>query len=178
MTRRRFAAGLSAVLIAISRANDWGWTSGRTLGLIAGGLVLLVGLVAFERRHAEPLINMRTLARPPVLITDVATVEAELSKREADLESMQAKQRSLADLTALSTITVNLLGRAATPIAPSARGFVGGLRGGWHAFVVTLDGLLVVFGAVLPFLVVLGLPVILLLWWRRRARRPRPADPA
>jgi EmrB/QacA subfamily drug resistance transporter len=68
------AAGLSALLIAISRANDWGWTSGRTLGLIAAGLVLLTGFVAFERRHAEPLINMRTLARPPVLITDLATL--------------------------------------------------------------------------------------------------------
>ncbi|HEX4691195.1 MAG TPA: MFS transporter [Solirubrobacteraceae bacterium] len=68
------AAGLSAVLIAISRAHEWGWTSGRTLGLIGGGLVLLAGFVAFERRHAEPLINMRTLARPPVLITDLATL--------------------------------------------------------------------------------------------------------
>ena len=68
------AAGLSAVLIAISRANDWGWASGRTLGLIAAGLVLLVGFVMFERRHSEPLINMHTLARPPVLITDLATL--------------------------------------------------------------------------------------------------------
>jgi EmrB/QacA subfamily drug resistance transporter len=68
------AAGLSAVLIAISRANDWGWASGRTLGLIAGGLLVLGAFVAYERQHAEPLINMRTLARPPVLITDLATL--------------------------------------------------------------------------------------------------------
>jgi EmrB/QacA subfamily drug resistance transporter len=68
------AAGLSAVLIAISRANEWGWTSARTLGLVAGGLVTLAAFVAFERRRAEPLINMRTLGRPPVLITDLATL--------------------------------------------------------------------------------------------------------
>jgi EmrB/QacA subfamily drug resistance transporter len=68
------AVGLSAVLIAISRANEWGWTSDRTLGLVAAGLAVLAGFVAFERRHPAPLVNMRTLSRPPVLITNVATV--------------------------------------------------------------------------------------------------------
>jgi EmrB/QacA subfamily drug resistance transporter len=68
------ALGLSAVLIAISRANQWGWASDRTIGLVAAGLVILVAFVAYERRHTEPLINMRTLARPPVLITDVSTL--------------------------------------------------------------------------------------------------------
>jgi EmrB/QacA subfamily drug resistance transporter len=65
--------GLSAVLIAVSRANDWGWGSDRTLGLVVGGLLVLVAFVRFERRQAEPLVNMRTLGRPPVLITDIST---------------------------------------------------------------------------------------------------------
>jgi EmrB/QacA subfamily drug resistance transporter len=68
------AAGLSGVLIAISRANQWGWTSGRTVGLVAAGLAVLVGFVFYERRHPAPLINMRTLARRPVLTTDLATL--------------------------------------------------------------------------------------------------------
>jgi EmrB/QacA subfamily drug resistance transporter len=68
------ALGLSAVLIAISRANAWGWGSVQTLGLVAVGLVILAGFVAFERGHEAPLINMRTLARPAVLTTDVATL--------------------------------------------------------------------------------------------------------
>src|SRR4051794_15383268 len=68
------AVGLSAVLIAVSRANDWGWTSDRTLGLLAIGVLVLAAFVAFERRHAAPLVNMRTLGRPPVLITDLATL--------------------------------------------------------------------------------------------------------
>ena len=42
-----------------------------------------------------------------------------LARREADLESMQAQQRNLADLVALSTIAVSLLGPdAAAPPAP------------------------------------------------------------
>jgi EmrB/QacA subfamily drug resistance transporter len=68
------AVGLSAVLIAISRANQWGWTSGRTVGLVAAGLAVLAAFVAYERRHPAPLINMRTLARRPVLTTNVATL--------------------------------------------------------------------------------------------------------
>jgi EmrB/QacA subfamily drug resistance transporter len=68
------AVGLSAVLIAVSRANQWGWASDRTLGLIGLGLLVLAAFVAFERRHPAPLINIRTLSRPPVLITDLATL--------------------------------------------------------------------------------------------------------
>src|SRR3954453_8460798 len=68
------AAGLTAVLVAVSRANQWGWTSARTLGLTALGVGVLVGFVAFELRQSEPMTNMRTLARRPVLVTNLATV--------------------------------------------------------------------------------------------------------
>src|SRR3954467_9086114 len=36
------AAGLTALLIGISRGGDWGWSSDRAVGLIAAGLVILV----------------------------------------------------------------------------------------------------------------------------------------
>ena len=68
------ALGLSAVLIAVSKANLWGWGSDKTLGLVAIGMAILVAFVVYERRHAAPLVNMRTLSRPPVLITDIATL--------------------------------------------------------------------------------------------------------
>jgi MFS family permease len=68
------ALGLSAVLIAVSKANVWGWGSDKTLGLVVIGFAILAAFVAYERRHAAPLVNMRTLSRPPVLITDIATL--------------------------------------------------------------------------------------------------------
>jgi EmrB/QacA subfamily drug resistance transporter len=68
------AAGLTALLIAISRGADWGWDSAQTLALIAGGLVVLLAFGLFERGTAAPLINMRTFARRPVLTTNVSTV--------------------------------------------------------------------------------------------------------
>ena len=68
------AAGLTALLVAISRAGQWGWGSVETLGLIAAGLVLLVAFVRFERAQNEPLINMQTLGKPSVLTTNIATL--------------------------------------------------------------------------------------------------------
>ncbi|MBE2315912.1 MFS transporter [Solirubrobacter sp. CPCC 204708] len=67
-------AGLAMLLIAISRGADWGWDSAQTLGLIAGGVLVLVLFGVFEARHSAPLVNMRTLARRPVLTTNVSTL--------------------------------------------------------------------------------------------------------
>jgi EmrB/QacA subfamily drug resistance transporter len=68
------AAGLTALLIAISRGADWGWGSVSTLGLIAAGLVVLVAFGLFERRTPAPLVNMHTFVRRPVLTTNISTV--------------------------------------------------------------------------------------------------------
>src|SRR5215211_7855737 len=66
--------GLVMPLIATSRANDWGWGSTRTLVLIAAGLVVLAVWVAVERRTEQPLADISTLIKPPVLMTNVATL--------------------------------------------------------------------------------------------------------
>jgi EmrB/QacA subfamily drug resistance transporter len=66
--------GLVMPLIAISRANDWGWGSTRTLGLIAAGLVVLAAWTAVERRTEQPLADIPTLISPPVLMTNIATL--------------------------------------------------------------------------------------------------------
>lgn len=68
------AVGLTALLIAISRGADWGWSSASTLGLIAAGIVVIVLFGLFERRTREPLVNMTTFARRPVLTTNIATL--------------------------------------------------------------------------------------------------------
>jgi EmrB/QacA subfamily drug resistance transporter len=66
--------GLALPLYAIAEANKWGWGSGKTLGLIAAGLVILAAWVAIERRTDEPLAHIPTLRRPPVLMTNIATL--------------------------------------------------------------------------------------------------------
>jgi hypothetical protein len=107
-------------------------------------------------------------------ITDLVALENELGRREADLASLEAKKRRLADLTALSTITVSLAGPAAKTSEEKAEtGFLVGLKGGWEAFVTSMTILLTVLGALLPWLVAFGVPLaVLLLALRRRRRSP------
>jgi EmrB/QacA subfamily drug resistance transporter len=68
------AVGLVLPLIAISQAHSVGWTSTRTLVLIGAGLAVLAFWVALQRRTEEPLADVEALARPPVLLTNVATL--------------------------------------------------------------------------------------------------------
>jgi EmrB/QacA subfamily drug resistance transporter len=51
-------AGLVVLVFAIVRAQEWGWVSGKTLGLAAVALALLVGFVAIERRSPAPLVRL------------------------------------------------------------------------------------------------------------------------
>jgi EmrB/QacA subfamily drug resistance transporter len=68
------AFGLSAPLLAIARANDWGWGDPRTLGLFAAGAVILTGWVWLQRRTPEPLVDVEMLRRPQVAMTNLATL--------------------------------------------------------------------------------------------------------
>jgi uncharacterized protein DUF4349 len=113
-------------------------------------------------------------------LDDLVMLEKEVATRESDLASLQAKKRRLADLTALSTITVTFLG----PETPGVQkdddpaGFLGGLSAGWDALLASLKVLLTVLGALLPWLIVIGLPIWAVFWAYRRWQRNRPARPA
>jgi EmrB/QacA subfamily drug resistance transporter len=52
-------AGLALLVYAVSKAPDYGWSSGRTLGAIAGAVVLLLAFLAIEARHRDPLMPFR-----------------------------------------------------------------------------------------------------------------------
>ncbi|MDG4784492.1 DUF4349 domain-containing protein [Micromonospora sp. WMMD1102] len=133
--------------------------------------------IATQKARVES--GRRLLAQAKTL-SELVMLEGELAKREADLASLEAKKRRLADLTALSTITAVLLGpnaRAPEDDEP-ATGFLAGLEGGWKAFVASLRILLTVLGALLPWAVGLGVPAFLVLWLVRRLRgRRRPPTP-
>src|SRR5215475_14125115 len=50
--------GLVALVYAIVQASSWGWGSGKTLGVAALGIVLLVAFVFIERRSPAPLVRL------------------------------------------------------------------------------------------------------------------------
>lgn len=66
--------GLIGVLLAISRGNEWGWTSAPVLVCGLGGVLVLVAWGWYELRIAEPLLDLRVAARRPVLLTNLASV--------------------------------------------------------------------------------------------------------
>jgi hypothetical protein len=129
------------------------------------------------RSQRASVARVRELMDKATKLSDVVALEGELSSREADLESLLARQASLKDRTSLATITLELsetpVGKAAKDDAP---GFLDALTGGWHVFVTVLRWIVLAIGAALPFLVLAA--VLTLLWTRVvRPRLPRRPDP-
>ncbi|GAA1617186.1 MFS transporter [Kribbella sancticallisti] len=65
---------LVALLLPLSKATVWGWTSGWTVGLLALAVVLFAGWVAIELRSGNPLIDMRMMRLPAVWTTNLVAL--------------------------------------------------------------------------------------------------------
>jgi hypothetical protein len=113
-------------------------------------------------------------------LNELVMLEREVATRESDLASLQGKKRRLADLTALSTISVTFLDPQAevTPKDDESPGFLSGLNSGWNALVASLGVLLTVLGALLPWLIAFGLPIWGILYAYRRYKARATGQPA
>ncbi|GAA4584114.1 hypothetical protein GCM10023194_23160 [Planotetraspora phitsanulokensis] len=116
--------------------------------------------VASRVKSAESsLAQFRRLLSKATAIGEIMDIEREISSREADLESLQARQRALSERTGMATITLTVVlpptptqaARAAEPEGPS---FLSGLEKGWETLVASTGVALAVLGALLPWLVV------------------------
>ncbi len=115
--------------------------------------------------------RIRSLLGEATTIGEVVRIESELSRRESDLESLLAQQRSLANQTELATLSVTVLApNAVEPPPEDTTGFLPGLQRGWDALVGVVVVALTTIGVLLPFLVVgaLVLGPIAAAWRRRR----------
>jgi EmrB/QacA subfamily drug resistance transporter len=54
--------GLTALVLALMEASNWGWGSARTLVLLGIGVVLLAAFVLIELRASAPLVELRLFA--------------------------------------------------------------------------------------------------------------------
>jgi EmrB/QacA subfamily drug resistance transporter len=68
------SAGLVSLLLTVSKGGDWGWTSGTTLGLGAAAVLILLSWGWWELRSKQPLVDLRTTAKPQVLFTNLASI--------------------------------------------------------------------------------------------------------
>ena len=60
-------AGLTMLVFALIEADDWGWESIRTIGLLVGGATVLAGFWWLERRVADPLVDFELFRNGPYL---------------------------------------------------------------------------------------------------------------
>ncbi|WP_460523967.1 MFS transporter [Humibacter antri] len=68
------AIGLVALLLGVSKGSEWGWDSAGTIGCLVAGVVVFLLWGWYELRRRNPLIDLRTTAKPVVLLTNVASI--------------------------------------------------------------------------------------------------------
>jgi hypothetical protein len=133
-------------------------------------------------------VQRRSIDRITVLfdraesIRDIMAIEAQLSRRQAELDSLERQAAYLSGQTSMSTIVVSIdqipEKKPAVAKKDDKAGFGAGLSAGWSGLTTFAIGLATVVGALLPWLIVVvivGPPLLLLV---RTIRRRRPAPPA
>lgn len=114
-------------------------------------------------------------------ISDIIQLEDELARRQAELESLEARQRGLDDEVSYSTIYLSLTTEPVVFVDDAPKTFLDGLKAGWDGLVSFLSWALVALGVLLPWLVLIGIVVAAIVWIaksRRRARAERAASVA
>ncbi|MBO4274724.1 DUF4349 domain-containing protein, partial [Microbispora triticiradicis] len=113
--------------------------------------------VASRVKSAEAALGQfRTLLSKADKIGEIMEIEREISSREAELESLQARQKALEGQTGMGTVTLTLFPRPGASPSPPAKqnedapGFLAGLRAGWDALSSATGVTLTVVGVLLP----------------------------
>lgn len=147
------------------------WTSSTS---VETTLVDLESRIESQTRAVE---QAQELMGRATSLPDVVMLENEVNSRTTELESLKARQASIAGQAERATVTAVLRTRERADEVEAGAGFLGGLDAGWRALQASVGVLLTVLGAVLPFAVVallVGWPVRLLV---RRWRASRPVGP-
>lgn len=120
--------------------------------------------------------RLRSLVRDARSTADIVAVEAELTKREGEIESLQGRLRVLNTQVDLATINLRLTERGDLQVNHEVPAFQKAVLAGWVALVNVVLVVTAVAGFLLPFA-----PLALVAGWlarRSRRRRVPPFDPA
>lgn len=156
--------------------------TGTILGIEQSAQDVTEQLVDLDVRIAnarESVVHVREFMDRAEDLTDLVTLEAELTRRQTELEQLEAQQRNLSERVAFSTVTVEILPTASVPEPVDDDDSLGdALRRGWDGFTAAAFGVVYVLAVLLPFLavaLVVGLVVLLVLRRRRRRGHAAPA---
>jgi hypothetical protein len=162
------AAGLDRLVDDLAATGTVLGRSGRT----EDATEQVVDLDSRVATQQASVTRVRALLAQATSIGDIVSVESELARREADLDSLQRRLATLKDRVALSTLTVGLR-TASTPAPADPVGFGAGLGAGWSGLKVIGSGLATATGFLLPFLPLLAVAGAVVWAVRRRAGRRR-----
>jgi hypothetical protein len=135
------------------------------------------------RAQRRSLERIEALLAQATDLREIVMIEGELTRRQAELDSLTRQQAWLQDQTSQSTITVHVERPDAKPQPDDddeGTGFLAGLEQGWAGLVSGLGVALTVLGFLLPFLLLaalLGLPLWLVLRRRRGQSAPQAQMP-
>lgn len=102
--------------------------------------------------------------------SDIVAVEAELAKREGEIESLQGRLRVLSSQVDFATVNLRLTERGDIEVTGEVPAFLKALRAGWVAVLNVVLVVVAVAGFSVPFV-----PFAVLGWWAvRRYRRRSP----
>lgn len=68
------SAALLSLLLAVTKGSTWGWTSAPTIGVFASSAGFFALWIPWEIRNRDPLVDLRTSMRRPVLLTNIASL--------------------------------------------------------------------------------------------------------
>ncbi len=129
----------------------------------------LVDLDVRIRNVRESVANVREFMDRTENLKDLVVLEGELTRRQTDLERLEAQQRNLSDRVALSTVTIDIV--PAASVGGEDSDTIGdAFSTGWDVFVAVLYRTGFVLAVLAPFLVVAALVALLVRFVVRRRR--------
>ena len=121
--------------------------------------------------------RLRELMADADRTSDLIEIEAELSTRQAELDSRVSERNRLSDEVAMSTLHVEIVAESAPAAQAQPGGFLGGLSAGWSALVMTFNVVVLVLGAIIPWLTLAGVVLLVVVTVRKQIAKSRPAGP-
>lgn len=136
------STALVCLLLPISKGSSWGWGDPSVIGLFTVSVVLFALWVPLELRVNQPMVDLRTSVRRPVLMTNVASIFAGIAMFVNMLVTVQLLQQPSGSgpgfglgVTAAGLAMVPS-GLAMVAVSPAS----GWLLGRWGGRVVLLFG--------------------------------------
>ena len=129
----------------------------------------LIDLDVRIRNVRESVANVREFMDLTENLKDLVVLEGEMTRRQTDLERLEAQQRNLSDRVALSTVTIDIVPTAS--VGGEDSDTIGdAFSTGWDVFVTVLYRTGFVLAVLAPFLVVAALLALLVRFVVRRRR--------